>query len=486
MDVLIRADASAQAGGGHVARCIALAEAINAGGGKTVFATREDARAGRQMLESAGIPYVRLPPGDDWREDAEATRPFVRGMDWVVIDHYGLDARWQRAVSEEGAGVVVIDDLANRPHDCAILVDPGRSVTGRADYDSYVPAECDVLMGPLFVMLRSGFGDVRAARSERTHTNLLVFFGSADNQNLTARSLDAIDNINFEENLSVHVLLTSATHNAGSIRERSGIVVHENVVDMASLIADMDIALGAGGVSMWERCSLGVPSLTIGVNQNQMPGLQLAEAAGAIRTLKMEDVLKPDTFEEAIRLFVTARQEWAAMASSARNLVDGRGAQRIVTQMGPLTLRAAVPADCELLWQWANDTVVQAMAFNSDPIPLEEHRVWFAAEMKTRGSLIFISEQAGTPIGQVRFDVPENGVDSDEWTIDISLAPEFRGQNLGIEVLQKAMVLFRRVHTDAPVIAWVKTANVPAAGLFEAAGFRRTDCRHGAERFIFR
>lgn len=486
MNVLIRADASAQAGAGHIARCIALAEAIYDRGGDALFATRQDATPGHRMLEAAGMPYCELPRGADWQDDAEATRELLGGKDWVVVDHYGLDARWQKIVSQDPVGILVIDDLANRQHDCAVLTDAGRPASAWEEYTGFVPTECSFLLGPRYALLRRNFRNSPALKPERERPNLLIFFGSADGQGLTELALDALGSANLLEELSVHVVLTSTNRRAAAIRQRDGIQVHEDVANMPALIAGMDIALGAGGVSLWERCSLGVPGLVVGLNENQLPGVQLAETAGAIRSIELSDVRQQNVFANAIRQFVADRGHWQAMASKGRVLVDGRGADRIAAHMGALELRLANPGDCELLWQWANDPGVRAMAFNTDPIPFEDHQAWFASKIRSSSSLILLAAQAGAPVGQVRFDADDDDGDARSWVIDISLAPEYRGRKLALEVLQKALVLFRRAHNDAVAVAWVKSGNAPSARLFEAAGFQSDGDKSGARRFVYR
>jgi spore coat polysaccharide biosynthesis predicted glycosyltransferase SpsG/RimJ/RimL family protein N-acetyltransferase len=403
-----------------------------------------------------------------------------------VVDHYGLDARWQKTVAQDPVGVLVIDDLANRSHDCAVLTDAGRPASAWEEYADITPTECSFLLGPKYALLRRDFRNAPAAKPEREQPNLLIFFGSEDGQGLTERALDALGSANLLDELTVHVVLTSTNRQAAAIRQRDGIEVHEDVADMPALIAGMDIALGAGGVSLWERCSLGVPGLVVGLNENQIPGVQLAEAAGAIRSIGLSDVRQPNVFAETIRQFVADRDHWRAMASAGRELVDGRGADRIVAHMGALELRVANPDDSELLWRWANDPDVRAMAFNTDPISFEDHQAWFASKIHSSSSLILLAAQAGAPVGQVRFDAGGDDGDVRSWVIDISLAPEYRGRKLALEVLQKALVLFRRAHRNAVAVAWVKSGNAPSAKLFEAAGFQSDGNRDDARRFVYR
>lgn len=334
MNVLIRADASAESGGGHIGRCLALAEAVRERGGTATFATCATAALGRSMLAQTGFPVHVLDCKDDWQSDAHATRVHANAIDWIVVDHYGLDARWQTIFKDEGIGVLVLDDLANRPHACDILVDTGRPEEGSNAYDSLVSDNCIRLLGPHYLVLRREFRETPSSPKEKKKTtDLLVFFGSTDGASLTGRSLDAIDRVDAGGDLTTHVLLSKANARYEEILNRGGIVVHENVSDMAGLLADMDIAIGAGGVSMWERCRMGVPSLTVALNDNQVPGVRLALSAGAIRSFALNDARDPASFSDALSRFFESRQNWPAIAAAGRQMVDGNGAARIVDRM---------------------------------------------------------------------------------------------------------------------------------------------------------
>lgn len=480
MNILLRADASAKTGGGHMGRCIALAQELGARGNLVEFATRADDRLGTSMLTRAEIPFRILDCNDDWQSDAKATRETAQASDWVVVDHYGLDDRWETQIKESGSKILVIDDLASRRHDCDILVDAGRA-PGSDAYRDLLPPASAVLLGPRYSILRREFRE-RQRRAPRTRKkNILVFFGSVDGSELTIPVLEALDGVDHRASLNVHVVVTDANPRRRQVRQFEGVIVHENVPSMATVLGDMDMAIGAAGLSMWERCRMGIPSLTIAVNDNQKPGLEIAASAGAIVPLALEDARSSRILHETVSAFVANRSALEAAGSSARQLVDGKGAVRIASLCGSAKLRRALREDCRLIWNWANDSLVRQMAFNTAPIPYERHIEWYDARLNCASAFIRIAEIDGDPAGQIRFEFIE---DEKGWLVDISVARKFRGRGLGLELLQKALLELRRDFADARAVARVKKANRNSIRLFESAGFFRHSESGDAVRFV--
>ena len=483
MNILIRADASAETGGGHIGRCLALAEAARARGDTAVFATRADAELGQSMLTAANFRYHLLDCDDDWQSDASATAQILDDIDWIIVDHYGLDVRWEAVFRDEGVRILVLDDLADRRHACDVLVDTGRSVRDQGVYDGLVPTECRRLLGPRFLCLRREFNATNVNRCVKAGTDLLVFFGSADGFALTGPTLDALERLALPEDVTIHVVLTAATARYDELRARGGIVVHQNVTDMAGLLAKMDFVIGAGGISLWERCCMGVPSLTIALNDNQAPGVELAAKSGGTFYLSLDDARNPDLLAAAVARRITDHKDWPDIAAAGRRLVDGKGAVRVLSMLGPVRFRPATAEDSELIWRWAHDPAVRAMAFRPDPIPRKDHDVWYARLLANDEAMILIVKIGAADAGQVRFEwnASEGG-----WVIDISVSTHFRGKGMALECLMKAVTLLRLKHPGAVAIAWVKEENMPSLKLFEAAGFARDFVRSGAVRFCDR
>ncbi|MCC5996828.1 MAG: UDP-2,4-diacetamido-2,4,6-trideoxy-beta-L-altropyranose hydrolase [Oceanicaulis sp.] len=325
---VLRCDAGAALGAGHLMRCLTLANALSARGWSAEFLCRDAPGAGLERVSGAGFALHRLPddqPGHV-RAALEAGPP-----GWLIVDHYDLDAAFERAVCPPGWRVMVIDDLANRDHDCALLLDqtPGRAA---GDYDGLVPDGCTRLTGPDYALLRPDFA---AARPEALRAgplrHVLVAMGGADPANATGAVLDALAG---RGGLAVTVVLGGGAPHLDDVARKAaarggaGRLVVE-CRDMAALMTGQDLAIGAGGMSALERAAIGLPSLIVTLADNQFLAARSLHAAGA--AMLIGDVRAPG-WAEAIGPALDALADPAprtAMARAGLALVDGRGASRV-------------------------------------------------------------------------------------------------------------------------------------------------------------
>lgn len=352
MRVVFRADASLAAGSGHVMRCLTLAGALRAAGADCHFLCREHSGHLIGHVRRAGFDCTALaapanaPAADDWlgttpAADAAECRPLLQRLrpDWLVVDHYALDASWESALRDTCRRLLVIDDLANRPHDCDLLLDQnlGRAVDA---YDSLVPTGCQRLIGSAYALLRPEFAAQRPAslarRAGAPLRHLLVSMGGVDLDNATAVVLAALAPGALPPEARVTVVMGAQAPWRDAVRALAAtlpwpVAVQTDVRDMAALLADADLVIGAAGSSAWERCCLGVPTLLVVLAANQAPIAAALDAAGAGRLLGT-----PATIPSALPPALAAAHNpgWLATASArARALCDGRGADRVVARM---------------------------------------------------------------------------------------------------------------------------------------------------------
>ncbi|OFX08803.1 MAG: UDP-2,4-diacetamido-2,4,6-trideoxy-beta-L-altropyranose hydrolase [Alphaproteobacteria bacterium RIFOXYD12_FULL_60_8] len=464
MKVIIRADGSERVGLGHVGRCLALAESLRKRGAEVSFLCDAEARLGIGMINRAGLTV-------------HTNESAIVGADWLVVDHYGLDAAWEEK-SRDRARVLVIDDLADRPHSCDLLLDPGRAPRQMGAYDHLLPTGLPRLAGPRFALLRREFRSVRKRHAPHVPPRVLVFFGSVDRGGLTEQTVDALQGL--KDVIEIHAVVTSANPRQTEIAARDDVIVHEEVNDMAELLSSMDLAVGAGGVALWERCCVGLPSVVMATNDNQRPALALAEAAGAVKVINLMEL--KNTLPSLLAPLLDDQQERQDMIRASQNLVDGRGADRVAALMGEVILRKTTFADARRLWVWANDPDVRKMAFTTDPIPWDGHVIWLKKKLSDPSALMFVAENKSGPMGQVRFDYDPQ---EQAAMIDISLAQEARGQGWGVEVLLKSILIYLADRPETRVAAWVKKENVASYNLFLNAGFIQDQQSSGAVRLSF-
>jgi UDP-2,4-diacetamido-2,4,6-trideoxy-beta-L-altropyranose hydrolase len=275
-------------------------------------------------------------PADVQAADALACLPALGGADWLVVDHYGLDAGFEQRVP---VPVLAIDDLG-RAHACALLHDP----TPHADPDAFYAGTRagERLIGPAFALLRPAFAAERARlkREPGPVRRLLVFMGGLDDRGATRRALAAIEAAGLRDravDVVVGSLHPERAEVAALIATHPDWTLHVDSPDMAVLMARADLALGAGGSATWERLALGLPTVAVAIAANQER--ILAEGARLGFLVRVDDSVEAMAAALAALAADTAAR-WA-MTRRALDLCDGQGAIRIAARMAERGVEAA-------------------------------------------------------------------------------------------------------------------------------------------------
>lgn len=424
----------------------------------------------------------KLADGDvfDWKADAQLTADTLCEFraNWLVVDHYSIDAGWERAVRPAGCKVLVIDDLVDRLHDCDVLLDQNLGRSG-SEYQMLVPVECSLLAGPRFALLRPQFSEQRPNslrdRRDRPFEHLLVAMGGTDGSNATEAILDALKELPLPSKFRVTVVLGSGAPWLEKVRAVAAtmpwpVSVEADVKDMAGLLAGADIAVGAGGGSALERCCLGLPSLLLIIADNQnYPAAALDKSGAAILLGDLrKDGWRQKLAEALVELSRPA--ERLAMSETASGLADGCGADRVVRAMLglDLTVRAATLEDAEAIWRWRH--AGDAVRFYADPrpTPLAEHMTWFVRALHDCRRLLLVVSGPSGPFAHVRFDRKTEAAGEAE--VAICLAETARGKGLSSVALEKAIeyAVSSGVHHFTAI---VHEDNIGSIKLFSALDF---------------
>lgn len=312
-------------------RCLALASAFAARGSRVAFASSAETFKTVSALAASSYDKIAVSgtSADEAGQIADKVKP-ERPL--LVADHYGLDAEFERQCRTFAARIAVVDDLANRAHDADLLVDSGAA--SAEVYASLVPADCSVLAGPAYAIVHPDYTLAREAalprRDGRQVSRILISFGQADTGNATALALDAIEASGFGGAIDV-VLGQSAPHLSAIRRRAKGrITLHVNATNMPALIATSDLGIGAGGVTAWERCCLGLPSVMFAIAGNQRNIIGKISAAGAGTDAGDASPDAKARLTGAIQELISSGEARVTMAKAAAALVDGEGARRIV------------------------------------------------------------------------------------------------------------------------------------------------------------
>lgn len=362
MQVVFRVDASLQIGIGHVMRCLTLADALKERDTQVSFISRKHKGHLNSLIKDKGYPVFELTETGkknsivqdqktlfhaDWlgvtqAHDAKECTFFLEKIkpDWLIVDHYAIDYRWQKELELYAQKLMVIDDLADRRHLCHILLDQtfGRE---RIAYESLIPKDCQLLLGSHYALLRPEFSRWRQFSLERRikpqFSSLLITMGGVDADNVTAQVLEALKTCQLSNDVKITVIMGQTAPHLENVKQLAKSMpyltdVKVNVNNMAELLANCDLAIGAAGATAWERCCLGVPSLTVLLADNQKTIFQGLDKQNITLNLRIDD---PD-FEKHLKKQIQKILEpdrMQQLSNKSSQIVNGLGADNVVQQL---------------------------------------------------------------------------------------------------------------------------------------------------------
>lgn len=343
MKVVIRADSSVTIGSGHIMRCLTLAECLREYGVTVAFICTALAGNVTELAVKKGfqVHWLSTKADADWETDAQATIAVLAKMDipvdWLVVDHYKLDARWEKVVQSYTRRIMVIDDLANRQHECELLLDANYFHKPDIRYDGLVPTSAKLLFGPQYALLRSEFFRMGTLRQRGgTVKRMLVFYGGSDPTNETGKLLTALSVLP-DRKFAVDVVVGMANPYKEEIKRQclllNNVRFFCQVDNMAEMMTQADLAFGAGGTALWERCCLGLPSIVTAVAENQVETAQALAAAGAIEYLGFHTSVDIAAINAVIGKLTTDPNTLLALSHTAKSIVPRNGTEIVAHHM---------------------------------------------------------------------------------------------------------------------------------------------------------
>ncbi|RTZ14655.1 UDP-2,4-diacetamido-2,4,6-trideoxy-beta-L-altropyranose hydrolase [Vibrio aquaticus] len=357
MKVLVRADSGTEIGTGHIMRCLTLAVELRRRNHEVVFLCQrlEGNISDKIIAEGFEVRFVELLsvnndklPHSHWLRNSQSNDAiqtievlgecFNGRAHCLIVDHYGIDHRWESIVGQHTDKLLVIDDLADRLHCCDFLIDQTFN-RDKNDYDALIPNRCSIMTGTKFALLRSEFSvpnrmvlKARICSRKRSVSNVLIMMGGTDHLNLTRKVLDSI--LPDERITRITVVLgPTAPHveqikNYRELDDRVSII--RDTSEIVELMLAHDICFGAAGTSSWERCATGLPSILTSFAKNQSTILQNLKQFGAIDVFNIDD-----TGQQILAKLEQLRDEkvYDEMSSMCLKVCDGNGTKRVVDKI---------------------------------------------------------------------------------------------------------------------------------------------------------
>ncbi len=354
MHIAFRTDASLQIGTGHAMRCLTLADALRERGAQSTFICRPLAGHLMDLIQRRGHTAKALAQADeaftapadpshakwlgtDWASDAAQTQQALgeQVVDWLVVDHYALDRRWEQTMRPHTRRIMAIDDLADRPHDCDLLLDQNLGRQAK-DYGVLLSRHTQTLIGPAYALLRPEFAQWREhslqRRAQPQLKNLLITMGGVDQTNATGQVLDALTHCELPADLRITVVMGPTAPWLAQIQAQATAMprptqVLADVSNMAQLMAESDLCIGGAGSTSWERCCLGLPAIQLVLADNQKGINAALELAGSVLTVQLDKLQaeSPSLFAKVSRSDVLC-----GLSKNAAVACDGLGANKTV------------------------------------------------------------------------------------------------------------------------------------------------------------
>lgn len=497
--VLIFTEASSDTGLGHLIRCTAIYRALEQAGFEVRLVLKTDG-FGAEYYETLKVYAL------DWIVDRENNALFSgiyereSGLqfEFYIVDSYLANSSvYQRLSSEldrRGGQLLCLDDTNRIQYpEKAYILNP--AVGAELD-NGYSYLRHTLLLGARFALLRDAFRILRSGKTISNDVNvILILAGGQANQPIFSICIEAAKSIFPKARICIVTGADFRMYPDSQKREDIEIYCNVDAATMKKIMQSSDLAISAGGQTLYELAATGVPIVGFEVADNQRFNISGLERIGAL--VAAGSIHSPD-FQERISTclkHVINSETRAKMSRNARALVDGRGPERLAKicaqRSFPLQYRHARAEDVDLYFHWANDEVVRRHSYNAQAIGYAEHVDWFNSRLNNpRVLMLIFSNLENGNLGQVRIEFPAQSgfenVDGSCGLIGISIASEFRGKGLASQMIGIATEVYKNEIADINIEAWVQIDNESSAKAFRQAGYREKERKQimGKESYI--
>jgi UDP-2,4-diacetamido-2,4,6-trideoxy-beta-L-altropyranose hydrolase len=360
MFIAFRVDASNLIGTGHVMRCLTLADGLATQGASILFMARHMPQFLIDAITAKGFAFKLFTNklsisnvdklkhahwlGTSQEVDSEDTIQALKMtlgedvlLDWLIVDHYALDSQWESSLRNRVKKIMVIDDIADRNHDCDILLDQNLFENMTTRYIGKTKSECNLLLGPKFALLQSEYAKIHNQKLIKTKPvkRIFVYYGGVDDTNLTGLTIDAFLALN-RSDITLDVVISPTNKYISPINQQifgiNNINLHIGLPSLAGLMQEADLAIGAGGATTWERLCLALPCIVVTVAENQIMITNSLAKAGLICYIGNKEDINKEKIVNKLQnvLSKPSLEEWSSDCFEA---CDGKGVSRVVEKM---------------------------------------------------------------------------------------------------------------------------------------------------------
>lgn len=483
MNIAFRLDATKRTGVGHLSRCKNLAYFLSKRGAKIFFIVRDLDKNFKNLLIDNKFKINFLPNNNKFEEtkkntdmlwpdnlqkiDAVETKKILKkSIDWLIVDHYGLNKKWEKEVQKKVKKIMVISDFLNRKHHCDLFIFQNEVNKNNLSFKRNFPKKCKFLIGSNYALIDQKLIILRnkIKKKNKRIKKILINFGSINPSNLVSKILNA-----FEHKLLKKYNLTvlGATANINFKKKVKFFSYKRNFVKKLN---KFDFCIGSGGVANLERMCIGLPSLIFPISSNQIKIVKILEKKKLCLLVKDTNI-NVNNLRNKIISTLKNKELINTFRNNSFYSVDGYGVFRVVEILYPmgiskLKLRNSKNKDLVTYYKWVNDEQVIKSSFKNKRIKFKEHLKWFQKKIKSKKTKMFILESGSLPIGQIRFDLKKNKTAKIDYSLDSIVRNRGWGKkliNLGIKKIYKTGV--RKISAD------VRHENTKSIAIFKKLGF---------------
>ena len=482
--IVFCAEANTKTGAGHVVRSMALANVLTEQGNKCSLITREETLFTFPNLSNIAneVDIITIPDNEVW-SGCDTGKYFDKNTDWLVVDNYQLDREFELQCRDWARQIMVIDDLANRHHDCDILLDQS-PLRKEIDYIGLVPSHCKLLTGSQYALLRSTFYKnrekvLKRRRKLKNTNNILVNFGGTDPNGNSLIAIEGLEKTKIKFNIDVVIGKTAPCKShiyKKAENSKLNITVYEQIEHIHELIGKADFAIGASGISALERCCFGLPSIIYPIADNQIDLSDSIASLGAAVNLAHDDAFTAETLSAALMNIYESPLTIEEMSSKAILICDGRGALRCSwfinnldnDSAGGVYIRTANFSDRDKILEWQSEPETRRYARNTNVPSKEEHCEWFSAKLSDHQSMINMICCGSKAIGVLRLDkILDDNPHQPVYELSILVSPDYYRQGIAKTAIMNALILL----PDAKIRAEVHPENIASNALFQSLDF---------------
>lgn len=477
MKIAIRVDSSPEIGNGHFVRCFNLAQEFVRRNNEVVFVCSELIISHANLLKEMGCKLVTIP---EFKSETEDALNFIEKMtsfqpQIVVVDSYGLRIDWELKVKATAETLVVIADIPGESHYCDYLIDQNLTERTGDTWKESAP-NARVLVGPRYALLNSKITDWRNLWDPKVpdKSKIVVYFGGTDAVNILTKTVSALESITSQSGPAVVVAPKEQWLKVlKRLNKQVDWCEHQEPNEsFIELLSGSALAIGAGGITVWERMCLGINQVLISIAKNQEYSCNELSKRNLATYVGRHEVVTKMAIERAVNQCIAEGSNLSKRVLEGQILIDGIGTARVVECIIPslrkdLSVRRATLSDVATYFNWANDPSVRSVSLSKGIIEWSEHLAWFEQKVRSKNTLMYVCLAGFLPVGQVRFDFVDDHVE-----LDYSLDIDFRGRGWSKVILDLAYNELRKVSKSA-VIATVESQNTKSMNALMSAGYRR-------------